>query len=96
MNTPLGEWKHKSHRIWKWYQDPTHNLIYHDNNETRVVYEQKQGLRAGTWSKSEKRGERLDGVPVSIKSTSHSNIKIRAVGKNEENPKLRCLRFGNY
>ena len=75
LMTPLGEWKHESHRIWKWHQDPIHNLIYHDNSETRVVYEQKQGLRAGTWSKSEKRGERLDGVPVSIKSTSHSNIK---------------------
>ena len=79
--TPLGEWKHVSHRRWKWYQDPKHNKMYHDNKETRVVYEQKQGTRSGTWSKSEKKGERLDGVPVLIKSTSHTNIKIRATGR---------------
>ena len=27
LMTPLGEWKNKSHRIWKWYKDPIHNLL---------------------------------------------------------------------
>ena len=71
-----------SHRRWKWHHDPKHNRMYHDNTETRVVCEQKTGTKPGTWSKSEKKGERLDGVPVSIKSTSHTNIKIRATGRN--------------
>lgn len=81
LMTPLGEWKNKSHRIWKWYKDPTHNLLYHNDNDAIVVYEQKKSSRAGKWSKSEKEGYKLNGVPVSIKISSNGNIKIRAVGK---------------
>lgn len=81
LMTSLGKLKHESHRRWKWYQDPKHNLMYHGNNKTRVVYEQKQGSRSGTWSKLEKKGDRIDRVPMSIKSTSHINISIRATKK---------------
>ena len=81
LMTPLGEWKNKSHRTWKWYKDPTHNLLYHNDNDAIVVYEQKKNSIAGKWSKSEKRGIQAEwgtGVNQDLFEWQH---KIKSCGK---------------
>ena len=48
--------------------------MYHDNEEIIVVSEQKKSTRPGTWSKSDKEGDKLDEVPMSTKKTSDDKI----------------------